>query len=158
MYIIDGHNLIPKIPGLRLDIEDDEMQLIAMLQDFCAFKHTSLDVYFDRAAPGRSGKRKHGNVTAYFVHAMSTADNAIINRVRGMGKNAKNNTVVTSDHRIATEVRARGATVISSEQFARLLQEAYEAANKGAHGGEPRISEDEVNAWLDVFKKDKKSL
>ena len=29
--VIDGHNLIPKIPGLRLDDPDDEMKLIEKL-------------------------------------------------------------------------------------------------------------------------------
>ena len=33
-YLIDGHNLIPKL-GLRLDLPDDEMQLIGILQEFC---------------------------------------------------------------------------------------------------------------------------
>ena len=33
-YLIDGHNLIPKL-GLRLDSVDDEMELVAILQEFC---------------------------------------------------------------------------------------------------------------------------
>ena len=33
-YLIDGHNLIPKL-GLRLESLDDEMELIAILQEFC---------------------------------------------------------------------------------------------------------------------------
>jgi hypothetical protein len=34
-YLIDGHNLIPKIPGMNLGDVDDETQLIEMLQEFC---------------------------------------------------------------------------------------------------------------------------
>lgn len=32
-YLIDGHNLIPKL-GLRLDSMDDEMELVAILQEY----------------------------------------------------------------------------------------------------------------------------
>ena len=34
-YLIDGHNLIPKVAGLSLKAVDDEMQLIELLQEFC---------------------------------------------------------------------------------------------------------------------------
>jgi len=33
-YLIDGHNLIPKLK-LRLDNPKDENELIALLQEFC---------------------------------------------------------------------------------------------------------------------------
>jgi len=33
--IIDGHNLVPKIPGLHLKDEDDEVRLIELLQEYC---------------------------------------------------------------------------------------------------------------------------
>ncbi len=36
-YLIDGHNLIPKV-GLRLDSMDDEMDLLAHLQEFSPFE------------------------------------------------------------------------------------------------------------------------
>ncbi len=34
MYIIDGHNLIPKLPGRSLRELDDEMALVGLLQTF----------------------------------------------------------------------------------------------------------------------------
>ena len=37
-YLIDGHNLIPKIPGMSLRMEDDEQELIQLLQDFSRYK------------------------------------------------------------------------------------------------------------------------
>ena len=42
-YLIDGHNLIPKL-GLRLDSMDDEMELIAILQEFCRVERRQVDV------------------------------------------------------------------------------------------------------------------
>ncbi|MBP1702274.1 MAG: hypothetical protein H6Q38_1381, partial [Chloroflexi bacterium] len=41
-YIVDGHNLIPKIPGLSLRAIDDEMQLIELLQEFCRVQRKAL--------------------------------------------------------------------------------------------------------------------
>ena len=85
-YIIDGHNLIPKIRGLRLDLPDDEEALIKMLQDFCRLQRKNVEVYFDRAAAGYAGKRGYGRVTAHFVREGSTADAVIISRLRRLKK------------------------------------------------------------------------
>ena len=52
-YIIDGHNLIPRIPDLSLQDIDDEMQLVEMLQDFCRISRKKVEVYFDNAPPGQ---------------------------------------------------------------------------------------------------------
>jgi hypothetical protein len=32
-YIVDGHNLIPKVPGLNLQDMEDELQLVELLQE-----------------------------------------------------------------------------------------------------------------------------
>lgn len=34
-YLIDGHNLIGKVPNLRQDDPEDEKQLVELLQEFC---------------------------------------------------------------------------------------------------------------------------
>ena len=47
-YLIDGHNLIPKL-GLRLDSVDDEMELVAILQEFARLERSQIEVYFDGA-------------------------------------------------------------------------------------------------------------
>src|SRR5215510_9304953 len=104
-YLIDGHNLIPKL-GLRLDAIDDEMELIAILQEFCRREHKQLEVYFDGAPAAHAGTRKLGAVTAHFVPLGKTADNAIRNHLKQLGKSAKNWIVVTSDHQVQVEARA----------------------------------------------------
>lgn len=42
-YLIDGHNLIPKI-GLRLSEPDDELELIRLLQDFARLRRQPIEV------------------------------------------------------------------------------------------------------------------
>lgn len=45
-YLIDGHNLIGKVPNLRQDDPEDEKQLIEMLQEFCQRTGKYKEVYF----------------------------------------------------------------------------------------------------------------
>ena len=78
-YLIDGHNLIPRV-GLRLDSMDDEMELIGILQEFCKLEHRQVEVFFDGAPALHAGARKLGAVTAHFVRLGTTADNAIPSR------------------------------------------------------------------------------
>lgn len=87
-YLIDGHNLIPKL-GLRLDSLDDEMELVAILQEFCRLERRQVDVFFDGAPSSQAGTRKLGAVTANFSPFGSSADNAIRNRLKKLGKAAK---------------------------------------------------------------------
>ncbi len=148
--LIDGHNLIPKVSGLSLHAPDDEMRLIQLLQRYCAHHHTRAEVYFDRAAPGQAGRRGFGAVTAVFVHAGRTADQALAARLRALGRQAANWTVVSSDHEVQRAARWARAKVRSSEDFARelhaLLSAHLPAAEKPASP-----SEHEIEEWLKLF-------
>lgn len=150
MYIVDGHNLIPKIPGLRLNMQDDETQLLAILQDFCGRKQAGLEVFFDGAPAGYSGKRKFGRVIAHFVPASITADQAIILRVTKAGNIVRNWTVVSSDRRVQVEVKSRGCRVLSSEAFSQELGETYRSEG-GLAGEDGGSKADEVEEWLRLF-------
>ena len=96
-YLIDGHNLIPKIPGMNLGDIDDEIQLVKKLQEFCRQRRKKVEVFFDSAPPGGIRTQKFGRVTAFFITQGSTADTAIRSRLQKLGRAAKNWTVVTSD-------------------------------------------------------------
>jgi predicted RNA-binding protein with PIN domain len=151
-YLVDGHNLIPKL-GLRLDSIDDEMELIAILQEFCRRDRRQVDVYFDGAPAPHAGSRKFGAVTAYFVRLGTTADNAIRNRLKTMGKGAKNWTVVSSDRQVQAEASAARAEVISSDSFAAMLKYARDESPKAS--GDRKLSENEVDEWMSLFQKGK---
>lgn len=148
-YLIDGHNLIPKL-GLRLDSMDDEMELVAILQEFCRLERKQVEVYFDGAPTPQAGTRKLGAVTAHFVPLGTTADEAIRRRLKKMGKSAKNWIVVTSDRQVQAEARAVQAQVISSDAFARQMKQARDSAPKPAD--DRKLSAQEVDDWLNFFK------
>ena len=152
-YLIDGHNLIPKM-GLRLESMDDELELIAILQEYCrAERKKQVEVYFDGAPASQAGTRKYGVITAHFVPLKSTADNAIRHRLKKLGKSAKNWTVVTSDQRVQLEARTVRAEVMSSDTFAGILKRARASAPKAAI--DRKLSQQEVDDWLKLFE-DKK--
>ena len=147
-YLIDGHNLIPRL-GLRLDSVDDEMELIAILQEFCRRERKQVDVYFDGAPTPQAGTRKLGSVTAHFVRLGTTADDAIRKRLKKLGKAAKNWTVVSSDRQVQAEARAVYAEVLSSDVFAQRLKQARDSAPKSI--GDRKLSSKEVEDWLKLF-------
>lgn len=148
-YLIDGHNLIPKL-GLRLDSVDDEMELIAILQEFCRVERRQVEVFFDGAPAGQAGTRKLGAVTAHFVQIGDSADNAIRNHLKRLGKNARNWTVVSSDRQVQAEARAVYAEVTSSEAFAAMLKQARDSTPKP--GADRNLSPREVEDWLKLFE------
>ena len=152
-YIIDGHNLIPKIPGLRLDAVDDEQQLVALLQEFCRLSRKQVDVYFDNAAPGQAGRRKLGVVAVHFVRTGRTADEAIGERLVKMRRSARNWSVVSSDQRVQVAARQAGARVLSAEAFAAQLRSVLDArVSDSQPTSDQPLSAEEVEEWERLFR------
>jgi predicted RNA-binding protein with PIN domain len=151
-YLIDGHNLIPKIPGLSLRDLDDEIKLIQVLQGFASQQHTRIEVYFDQAPASQARSQSYGAVKAHFIHQDSTADKAMINRLSRMGKDAKNWIIVTSDREILVEARSAHSQTLSSTEFAAMLKKSISATtNDIDKQADPEISSGEVDFWMDQF-------
>jgi len=148
-YLVDGHNLIPKV-GLRLDSIDDELELVAVLQEFARLHRRQVEVYFDGAPADQAGARSLGTVKAHFVRAGMTADAAIARRLKKLGRAAKNWTVVSSDRQVQADARAAKAEVLSSEEFARLLQQTPRGGSSKP-AADRKVSPAEVDEWLKIF-------
>ncbi len=153
-YLIDGHNLIPKL-GLSLRNVDDEMELVARLQIFCRAERKQVEVYFDGAPAGQAGTRRFGLVTAHFVRIGGTADAAIRARLKSLGRAARNWMVVTSDRAVQSDARAAGAEVISSDAFAGQVIEAMRAPESESTT-QAGITEEEVEEWIRMFRENKR--
>lgn len=153
IIIIDGHNLIPKIPGLSLLQMDDESRLLTILRDYSRLRRKKLEVYFDRAPVGRSGLYMDGTIRVFHVSEKTTADEEIIQRVRRTGKRAKEFIVISSDHHVQNQVRALGAQAITSEQFVQELYAGLNGSGSSMSENKPdrQLSEDEVQEWIDLF-------
>lgn len=152
-FIIDGHNLIPRVPGLSLDQIDDEDKLIQLLQDFARKVNKNIEVYFDNAPPGTVRKEKFGRVIAHFISESSTADAAIKNKLKSMGKAAKNWTLVSADMEILAEARSRQVRSMDPDEFvSSYLIEQGAVEESLETSPDVHISGDEINEWLDIFK------
>ena len=151
-YLIDGHNLIPKL-GLRLDALDDETELIERLKEFCRLGRKQVEVYFDGALLGQATTRKFGAVTAHFVRKPQIADEAIRLRLKKLGNAARNWIVVSADHRVQNEARAAHATSMDSTTFAQLVIQTLRAGQANPNAKNP-LSEREIEDWLNLFGAD----
>ena len=149
-YLIDGHNLIPKV-GLHLNSPDDEMELVAILKEFARLKRQQVEVYFDGAPIGQAGTRKLGTVRAHFVPLGQTADSAIRSRLNRMEKDAKNWIIVSSDHEVQNAARAVRAQVVTSDEFVKMLRAATNSAPK-SNTENKKLSAQEVDEWLKLFR------
>jgi predicted RNA-binding protein with PIN domain len=151
-YIIDGHNLIPHIPNLKLSDPDDEMKLIQILSEFASQKRSKIEVYFDRAPAGGARSEPHGLVIAHFVRRDSTADKAIKRRISQLGQEVKNWTVISSDREILAEARGYRSKVMSAADFAAALTaKAPMSRDPEDKNSDPEVSPGEVDYWLDKF-------
>jgi uncharacterized protein len=148
-YLIDGHNLIPKL-GLRLEDLDDELELVRLLQDFARVKRQQVEVYFDGAPAGMAGMRKIGTVKAHFVRQGQTADSAMRKRLESMGNSAKNWVIVSSDHEVQSAARVHQSQFIRSEEFVKQLRAAFTSSTKQSDA-DVKISTREVDEWLRIF-------
>ena len=150
-YLIDGHNLIPKL-GLSLDSLDDELELAGRLNEFSRLSRKSgLEVYFDNAAPGSPQTRRVGLLTAHFIRRPHIADEAIRLRLKKLGRAARNWIVVSSDCAVQASARSAGAKTVSSEEFAATV---LRVLGNGQPASEPavKMSERELEEWVKFFR------
>ncbi len=153
-FLIDGHNLIPHVPGLSLQHIDDEVQLIQRLQAHHQRSGKKIEVYFDNAPAGYQRTQRFGSVTAHFVRRGSSADEAIRGRLQKLGRAARTWTVVSSDRQVQAAARAALANVVSSENFAVGLADQAETPPDPGTRAQVDLSPEEVDEWLRLFGED----
>lgn len=151
-YLIDGHNLIGKIPWIDLSASDDEDELLNFLQEFARIRRKKIEVFFDQAPPGYSGRKILGNLKAVFVPRGKTADEAIHARLRSLGKTAPNWTVVSSDHQVQRFAREYRAATLASEAFVNELKAALRSGGQAGPSADRTLSDKEVDYWMNLFK------
>ncbi len=154
-YLIDGHNLIPFVAGLSLDQLDDEEELISLLVHFSIEKKCQVEVYFDHGHLNSEREFKRGRVHVHFVLPPMIADSAILARLLGIGKAAKNYIVVTSDQTVQNRARRIGAIVISAQEFAQHLQKPNNKKIPNRRVKKPADHEKEIEEWMQLFARGK---
>ena len=153
--LIDGHNLIPKIPGMHLSDLDDEIRLVEMLQVYARLRRKGVvECYFDKALAGRPRTQMAGTVKVQFARPGKTADAEIEIRLAQLGRQARNWVVVSADQRVRQSARAAGAQDVSSDIFAKELLSVLATRSKRApHTSQEELTQEEVEMWLEAFRK-----
>ncbi len=153
IYLIDGHNLIPKLKGISLQDIDDEEQLVLRMQVFLKQKKGKVEIYFDGTPHGFGHTIHRGKITIQFVAKPSSADAAIISRISNLTKDASNFTVVSSDRRILSEAKAQGIKTILSENFAGTMENAK--AQLLSEDAPIEENDDDRDEWMRLFNRGK---
>src|SRR5438105_4351540 len=130
MLLIDGHNLIGKMPNVSLSDPDDELKLLRALENYHALHpHEAMLVVFDPGrdgaggwAPMRGASAGSAGIAVRFAPRGSNAD-AVIARILREQKQPRGITVVSSDNAVRKAARERGAKTMTSEDFVAKLRE-----------------------------------
>ena len=148
-YIVDGNNVMGQSVGWHRDKSGSRKALLRGLADFARIRKSRVSVVFD-GGPDRTipeGSAVQG-VKVLYAERGSDADSRIESLVES-SPNPRGLTVVTSDRHLAFLVRARGASVIRSGEFRRLLDRLSEAQPKLEDG--EQIDVGDVNQWMRYF-------
>ena len=155
-YLIDGHNLIARVPGLSLADPDDEVKLLQLLKRWAvADARRKVTVIFDKGLPGGEAKHLSGSgVRAIFAPDNRSADSLIIRRIEGIEDPAQH-TVVSSDGAILRAAQRRRVPTQRSEVFAAAMVNERTFPGAARPAADPRdnpsISPNEVSEWLELF-------
>ena len=81
--LIDGHNLIGRLPDLHLDDPHDEAKLVLRLRAYAARTRKRITVVFDHGLPGgESLPLSSAGVKAIFASAGRSADRVLQERIK----------------------------------------------------------------------------
>jgi predicted RNA-binding protein with PIN domain len=146
--LIDGHNLIGKMPGLSLDDPDDESKLLVRLRAYRARTGKRLVVYFDPGAAYQSPARwSTGGISICQAGSGQRADDLMMRDLR-RHHNARELTVVTSDRAIQDVARQHNAQVVDAASFVRQLNHLPREEDTL---DTPPMPEEEIQEWLAIF-------
>ena len=157
-YFIDGHNLIPKVSGIRLSDDNDEQELLERIQEYARLTGRKCTVFFDKAPDYKTRDESYGTVHVVYVTHTTKADEEIIARVNDLNKaRIREVTVVSSDQHVQWQCHRVGAATMPSEKFASEMMRVFNGeghfrkGSKQAQGLEPKLSPKEVDEWLEIF-------
>lgn len=151
-YIIDGHNLIGRLPDISLDDPDDEAKLVQKLSGWVARTRCKCVVIFDSGLPAGKSRMSNRGVQVVFSNHRTTADTLLMERIR-KEPNPKMTTIVSSDNEVLSMARRRKMNTLKSQEFADLLKIRAAPGKPGPDvAADLKLTEDEVEEWMQIFE------
>jgi predicted RNA-binding protein with PIN domain len=159
-YLIDGHNLIAKIPDISLEDPDDEAKLVIHLRRWAAAgSNRKISLFFDGGLPGgQQAFLSSPSVKVIFATVGTTADDLMINRITRV-HNPAECTVVSSDLEVKRAAVMHKIKTISSGDFAIQINQSIGQKSGGRNDSnatedakrESPLNDQEVAEWLELF-------
>lgn len=150
-YLIDGHNLIARLPDIDLADPDDEAKLVIKLRGFAAKHGKKCTVIFDGGIPGGYSTMSNKSVRVIFASAFHTnADNILRQRIRKI-PDAQNWTIISSDNEVLDFARRHKMRAKTSSEFVQQLQRKPRIQDTRGESTHVQVSKDEIDEWLDIF-------
>lgn len=152
--LIDGHNLIGQMDDLSLADPDDEAKLVYRLRIYRSSIRENITVVFDGGGGYTPPSSLSGSgVEVVFAEPHSSADAIIIRRIE-RATMPERLTVVSSDAEIVTAARRQGARSVSAKEFVAEIARNHSPKRRKPRkpSPEPRLSRDEVEEWLKLFR------
>ncbi len=158
-YLIDGHNLIAKLPDIELTDPNDEVKLVLKLRGWASVRRQrKVILYFDGGLPGgRERNISTSDVQVVFATQGKTADRLIIQHINRV-KNPAEYILVSSDQQIIKAAQARKMKFWRSQKFVKQMQqEKTDRQAKPAQDEDletavdPTISAAEVAEFMEMF-------
>jgi len=121
--IIDGYNLMYRLQMKADSLEKKREKLLALLNEFLDVNGGSMTVAFDgsRNPSMHRGKETHGKIRVIYSANGETADDVIIELIKGRKGKAKEFVVVSSDNKLINCARENFMNAMTSDQFIEYL-------------------------------------
>lgn len=150
-YLIDGHNLIAKLPDIGLDDPNDEAKLVLRLRGFVAKWRKQVVVIFDNGLPGGESRLSTASVRVIFASAhQTTADRIIYERIKNT-KDALNWTVVSSDNEILEFAQQHHMKSMRCIEFAERYLKPPAAPIDPGESAHLNVAQKEIDELLAAF-------
>lgn len=126
-YLIDGYNLLFRLPPLKLSLEGKREALIEEFQQLAGQFNLTLSLVFDGSqTPLPYAVRHHrGDLEIVYTQKEQSADEYLLEEIE-QARNRKEITVVTSDAPLAQKCRHLGAYSQTIREFLQFLQKKKE--------------------------------
>jgi predicted RNA-binding protein with PIN domain len=123
-YIVDGYNLIFRLLYSSSPLQEQRAKIIKDISEKAKLLKLNITIVFDSSFQTGESTRTHINdVEIIYTAQYESADDFIINLLKHKDKN---NTVITSDQRLAWRARRQNAHSETVEDFIRWLNKRYQ--------------------------------
>lgn len=124
-YFIDGYNLLFRLLPSEEDLQTQREAIIYDLNEKISLVKINASVVFDATSQvGERSRSHYDQLEIHYTNEGETADEYIIDEIKNHS-NPERETVVTSDKKLAWQVRNFSGRTVTVEQFVQWLNRAY---------------------------------